>query len=200
MLTQKTGHIKSRRIVRRYLPDPVPSEVIRDILDCGHLAPSGQNRQPWLLGAVTDSILLKGLADLVENARFIHQSTVCFSVFTNAAETFFMEDGCAAVMNIIYACEAHGVATCWVAGAGLEFAPEVRELLGVPDDYVLIALIAAGYPDQVPEQRKKDLDEVIFLNRYTGISTDDRPAQQAARVSLTRKLKHFIRGMLLRWF
>ena len=103
-------------------------------------------------------------------------------------------------MNIIYASEAHGVATCWVAGAGQGFVEDVRKLLDVPDEYGLIALITAGYPDQVPEPGKKHLDEVTFLNRYMGKSTDDRPIETAARVSLKKKLRHLVRGMLLRWF
>jgi nitroreductase len=173
MPTLKTKHIKSRRSVRRYRPDPVPLQVIRDILDCGHLAPSGHNRQPWLLGAVTDPILLGRLADLVENARFLQQSTVCFPVFTKLDETFYLEDGCAAAMNIIHACAAHGVATCWIAGAKQGYAEEVRELLVIPGEYSLVTLIAAGYPDQTPGSSKRPLDEVTFMNRYARSDGED---------------------------
>ena len=200
MPTHKTKNIKNRRSVRRYRQDPIPEEVIRDILDCGRLAPSANNKQPWLLGAVTDPVLLRELADLVENARFIHQSTVCFSVFTRAEEAFYLEDGCAAAMNIVYACEAHGVATCWVAGAGQDFVGEVGELLGVPGEYSLVALIAAGYPDQVPESNKKQLDEVMFLDRYTPKGVANKSHAGSIGVSLKGKLRHLVRGLLLKWF
>ncbi|MCI8387345.1 MAG: nitroreductase family protein [Clostridiales bacterium] len=39
--------IKMRRSVRKYRPDPVPRELIEDILRAGMLAPSSKNRQPW---------------------------------------------------------------------------------------------------------------------------------------------------------
>ncbi|HAI85465.1 MAG TPA: nitroreductase family protein, partial [Firmicutes bacterium] len=39
--------IKGRRSVRRYLSDSVPREIIEDIVDCGRLAPSARNDQPW---------------------------------------------------------------------------------------------------------------------------------------------------------
>ena len=200
MPTHKTKNIKNRRSVRRYRPDPVPDVVIRDILDCGHLAPSAVNKQPWLLGAVTDPVILRGLADLIENARFIHQSTVCFSVFTRAEEAFYLEDGCAAAMNIIYACEAHGVANCWVAGAGQGYVREVCELLGVPGEYSLVALIAAGYPDQAPTSNKKQLDEVIFLNRHTKSEGEDQALNSLVKVSPIKRLKWTVRGLLLKWF
>lgn len=199
MTAQKTDHIKRRRSVRRFRPDPVPDEVIRDILDCGHMAPSALNKQPWLLGAVTDPVLLRTLADLVEDARFIQQSTVCFSVFTKADEAFFLEDGCAATMNIIHACEAHGVASCWVAGAGQDFVKQVGTLLDVPEEYNLVALVAAGYSDKVPVTNKKPLDDVIFINRC-GSVTGKTLSPTLGRRLLNRKLRHLVRGLLLKWF
>jgi len=200
MSTLETEHIRNRRSVRRYRPDPLPDEVIRDILDCGHLAPSAHNRQPWLLGAVTDPVLLRSLADHVENARFIHQSKVCFSVFARAEETFHIEDGCAAAMNIIHASTTHGVATCWVAGDKKKYADEVRELLGVPRGYTLVALIAAGYPDQTPQSSKRPLDEVIFMNRYAKSEGENQAPDKQVRVSLYKKMKWAVRRLLLKWF
>ncbi|MDI9644852.1 MAG: nitroreductase family protein, partial [Candidatus Verstraetearchaeota archaeon] len=39
--------IKSRRSVRRYKEDPVPSELVERILDAARWAPTGGNIQPW---------------------------------------------------------------------------------------------------------------------------------------------------------
>lgn len=39
--------ITSRRSVRQFLPDPVPREVVEEILDVAARAPSGTNMQPW---------------------------------------------------------------------------------------------------------------------------------------------------------
>jgi nitroreductase len=52
--------IASRRSVRRFLPTPVPREVIAEILDTAARAPSGTNMQPWtgyvLAGAPRDEL------------------------------------------------------------------------------------------------------------------------------------------------
>jgi len=200
MSAQSTEHIRGRRSVRRYQPDPIPQMVILDILDCGRLAPSAHNRQPWVLGAVTDAILLARLADLVENARFIHQCKVCFAVFTRSEEPFHLEDGCAAAMNIIHASSAHGVATCWVAGAGKAYADDVRELLEVPCQYTLVALVAAGYPDQDTGVNKRPMEEVIFLDRYKGGEGRDQIRNKKAEVSPVREMKWAVRRLLLKWF
>lgn len=39
--------IAARRSIRKFKPDPVPREVLEEILTAGTLAPSGKNKQPW---------------------------------------------------------------------------------------------------------------------------------------------------------
>ncbi len=158
--------IKERRSHRRYRADPVAEEIIRDILDCGRLAPTARNIQPWLLGAVTDRELRRSLAELAEHGKFIADAPVCFTVFSRADEKYFMEDGCAATMTIILGASANGLGTCWVAGHKKDYADDIRKLLGVPQGYTLISLIAAGYADDDPMPGKKSVEEVTFFNRY----------------------------------
>lgn len=161
-----TKHIRSRRSIRRFRTEAVPEDVIHDILDCSRLAPTARNVQPWIIGAVTDQELRHRLSDLAEYGRFIRESPVCFCVFTDADEKYYLEDGCAATMNIILAAAAHGLGTCWVAGDKKEYASKVRDLLSVPRDYTLVSLVACGYPDEDPRPHKKPLEEVVFRNKY----------------------------------
>ena len=45
--------IRSRRSVRAFRPDPVPQDVIRDLLEVSLRAPSGTNTQPWRVHVLT---------------------------------------------------------------------------------------------------------------------------------------------------
>lgn len=45
--------VGERRSVRRFLPDPVPLELVRRILAIAARAPSGTNMQPWKVEVVT---------------------------------------------------------------------------------------------------------------------------------------------------
>lgn len=45
--------LMARRSVRRYLPKPVPIEVIEQLLQVGTSAPSAHNRQPWRFAVLT---------------------------------------------------------------------------------------------------------------------------------------------------
>lgn len=53
--------IESRRAVRRFLPEPIPDEVIRDCLELAVLAPNSCNLQPWSFQVVRDQTLLARL-------------------------------------------------------------------------------------------------------------------------------------------
>lgn len=59
--------IRSRRSVRRFLPDPVARETLLELLDLAACAPSGVNSQPWkvhvLAGAKKDSVSQAILAE-----------------------------------------------------------------------------------------------------------------------------------------
>ncbi len=48
-----TEAVGKRISVRAFRPDPVPGEVVREILEIAHRAPSGGNLQPWRVHAVT---------------------------------------------------------------------------------------------------------------------------------------------------
>ena len=45
--------LRSRRSVRRFLPDPIPAEVLDRVLESTCCAPSAHNRQPWRLVVIT---------------------------------------------------------------------------------------------------------------------------------------------------
>jgi len=45
--------IKGRRSIRSYKPDPVPREIIEDILEAGNWAPSAKNGHQWRFTVLT---------------------------------------------------------------------------------------------------------------------------------------------------
>jgi len=55
--------IRSRRSVRRFLPEPVPRSIIERILKTGTYASSAHNRQPWRFAVLTTPEAKKHLAD-----------------------------------------------------------------------------------------------------------------------------------------
>lgn len=158
--------IRSRRSVRKYKTKPVDEKAIKDALDCARLAPTARNEQPWLFGVIKDQDMLQTVADLVENGRFIADASVCFAVFGKKDAKYYLEDCCAATTQIILALQAWGVGSCWVAGEKKDYVEDIRNLLDVPEEYTLVSLVPAGYPEEIDIAKKKVLEEVTFFERY----------------------------------
>lgn len=56
--------IKKRRSIRAFKNEDVNKGLIEDILNCGRLAPSAKNRQPWFFVIVKDDVKNK-IADMM---------------------------------------------------------------------------------------------------------------------------------------
>ncbi len=116
--------IRSRHSVRKYKDNPIEEKIIKDALDCARLAPTARNEQPWLFGTVQSRETLRAIADLAENARFIADAPICFVVFGKRDAKYYLEDCCAATMQLLLALQAWGgVGTCWVAGGRRRITP-----------------------------------------------------------------------------
>ncbi|BAI61511.1 nitroreductase [Methanocella paludicola SANAE] len=161
-----TDIIKSRRSIRRYQDMAIPQKDLDDVLTCARLAPTAINIQPWLIGCITDKALLQQLAETADHGKFIRGAAACFVVFCEKDQKYYLEDGCAATMNIIYACAAKGISTCWVAGDKKAYVDDVRKMFNVPEQYTLVSMVPAGYPEEQPKKTKKSLEEVTFHNMY----------------------------------
>jgi nitroreductase len=159
--------LRTRRSVREYTTDPIPTEILEAIVDCGRLAPSGRNEQPWEFVVVTDKERLEELADITDFGKHIARSAACVVVFCKNTK-YYLEDGSAATANVCNAAWAHGVASCWVSGDKREYAEDVREALNVPTGYKLISLIPLGYPAETPVKEKRSLSDVIHWEAFGG--------------------------------
>lgn len=61
--------IDSRRDIRRYRPDPVPADLVEQILTAGHHAPSVGHSQPWRFVVIQDQTTRDRAAHLADRAR-----------------------------------------------------------------------------------------------------------------------------------
>lgn len=44
---------------------------------------------------------------------------------------------------------------------------EIKEILGIPDFYIPISILAVGWPDESPKPKyRRPLREITFMNRY----------------------------------
>lgn len=162
--------IKSRRSRRKFTDDPIDQNVLKDLVDCGRLAPSGHNKQGRYFLVLTEQEKINGISELTIYGKFmVDKVHACILVFCDEQDALtLVEDGSAATENILIAATAHGLASCWIAGHGMPYAHAVEQSLGAPSTYRLVSIIALGYSGVVNAKMppKKELDEVIRWNSF----------------------------------
>jgi nitroreductase len=155
--------IRKRRSVRKYTGAPIPRQDLETIVDAGRLAASGSNAQPWDFIVVTDREMIQRLkvaAQWMENAGAI------IAVVMDPESRWWVEDGAAAVENMLIASTALGYGSCWLEGYTLPREKEFKSLLGVPEEKRLLTLVPLGVPVEWPTKDKKSLREVVHWERY----------------------------------
>ncbi len=150
--------IKKRRSVRKYTGDPIPMADLEKIVDTGRLAPSGHNRQPWTFIVVTNSALIQRLS---KASQWSVNASAMIAVVMDPESEYWIEDGSAAIENMLLAATALGYGSCWLEGYTKPNEAEFKLLLNISKHLRLLSLVTLGVPVAWPEREKKSLDDII---------------------------------------
>ncbi len=169
MSNETIENIKNRRSIRRYIEKDISEEVLKEIIDCGRLSPTGYNKQAWAFVVVTDKDIREQIAYHAKYGKFIKESAACIAVFCDKEKaTTPLQDACAATENIIIAAKSHKLGTCWVNSYKKDHSSIIKELLNCPDNMELMTLLSVGYynEDYVKKRERKPLEEVLKWNMF----------------------------------
>jgi len=188
--------LRSRRSIRRYRPEPVPEEMLQQILEAGRWAPSASNRQPWALIVVRDPEVRRKVA---QNAayyfvRWAHVEdaplliVLCGDARNAIYRQFLHEDVALAGCQMMLQAAALGLGTCWVGGLDRK---AIADILRLPEHMEVIGLLSVGFPDEAPPPPpRKELAEIVHYDVYGNRSPGARV--QAGRI------RSGVLGLLLR--
>ncbi len=171
--------IKTRRSIRRYKSEAVPSALLAQVLEAARLAPSWANNQCWRFVIVSDAGLRARLAELFpynRSAAALRQAPVVIVSCAELEKSGYLRGikvsekawhlfdlGCA-LQNLTLTAHSLGLATVHIGN--FDPAP-VKELLAVPDDFEVEIMTVLGYPDEEPAPaQRKELGEIAFHNRF----------------------------------
>lgn len=172
---QTLDAIFARRSYRgAYLPQPVPREDLKRIVEAGLAAPSGCNKQTTRLIAVDDPGLLARLKAAIDPP--VAQTAPAFicvltrRIIAYRDRCFATQDYAAAIENMLLAVEALGYASCWYEGHVTDvdrIGDKLAHILGAPEDCELVCVLPVGVPADVPQPPKKQpFDERAWFNGY----------------------------------
>lgn len=161
--------LRTLRAVRSFRTDPVPQEVVDDILNVARWSGSAGNSQPWEILVIRDRDTLRSLASVEGYAGHLAKAPLGI-VLVMAGEREVREtyDEGRLAERIMLAAHAHGVGSSigWLAGSGRDAA---KEILGIPQEKLVRTTISLGYPDDSRSrsgQARKPLDEIVHEERY----------------------------------
>lgn len=163
----------ARRSVRAYRPDPVPEDLLREVLEAARLAPSACNRQPFRVVVLTTRDREADLLRVYPEPWFV-EAPVVLAVCAVPAEAWTRSrhdgwsaaetDATIATDHLLLAAAERGLGTCWVAA----FDPvAAREVLGLPADVVPVAFTPLGWPADAPgPKERRPLEELVRYERW----------------------------------
>ena len=173
-MNETMQNILTRRSVRQYKPDPVPRELIDQVVLAGTYAPTARGMQSPIILAITDKEIRDRLSRA--NAEFtdkegedpFHGAPVVLVVLADKSKPNHVYDGSLVMANLMLAAHALGLGSCWINRARQVFErPEWQELLrslGVEGEYEGIANCILGYPDgPAPEADPRKENYVYYI-------------------------------------
>ena len=160
------SNMMARRSVRKYLNKPVEHEKLETIVKCGINAPSGMNRQPWIVRVVEDQKLIADVNQAAERSLF-YDAPALICVCTPANGGGELDAGLLGE-NMMLAASSLGLGTCCLGGpvrflVSNEKCKFFLDCLDIPADYKLNYILSIGYPNEQPDAKPRDASKVKFI-------------------------------------
>ena len=155
-----------RRSCKAYKPDPVPADLLDEILEAAKYAPSAMGRQSPIILAVTnkemrDRISALNAAVMGKGPEFdpFYGAPVVLVVLGDKSIAPYIYDGSLAMGNLMHAAWDKGLGSCWIHRAKEVFDSEegkaILTELGIEGDYEGIGNCIIGYRDETVPYRDR---------------------------------------------
>ena len=164
--------LETRRSIRKYKSDPIPVDVINEIVETAKYAPSWKNTQIARYHVITNPSLKETIANtcvcgFTFNTKTLLQAPAIVivsyvtgrcgyerdgSFTTNKGDRWEMFNAGIAAQTFCLAAHDKGVGTCIM---GIFDDEKIKKVLNLPENQTVGAVIAAGYPGNARSTGKK---------------------------------------------
>lgn len=157
--------IKTRRSIRQFQEQPVPDNIIYEILEAGRWSPSGKNNQPWRFVVIKNKEIKEKLASLTKYSSIIKSSDFSIAVFYHTPSGYdrdkdLMSLG-SCIQNMLLQAHASGIGSVWL-GEILKNKKKVNPILEIGEENENMAIIAFGYPKDDAESERLSMNELLL--------------------------------------
>jgi len=164
---------EKRKSIRSYKPDPIPDELLNEVLQAGNLAPTAKNLQPFRFVVVRAGSGLDALAASYP-APFLREAPCIIVVCVDKAEGWVRSrhdnknyaevDAAIAADHMTLAATDAGLGTCSIGA----FDPEVvAAAMQLPEGVEPLVMLPLGYPNEDGrEKTRKPLEDMVRYEHW----------------------------------
>lgn len=170
---QVVEEIRKVRQARQYRPDPVPDDVVEELLQIARWTGSSRNTQPWHFIVINDKQQLQAISQLRTPINWVADAPLAIAIVLNGGSEVSeaYDEGRVSERLMI---GAHilglGGGVAWFGDASQE--ADAKEMLGIPQERTARSVVVLGYPTTTKDPRpnpaasgRKPLEELVSYNR-----------------------------------
>jgi len=162
--------LKTRRSIRKYLPQAVEAEKISKITNAVLMSPASKRSNPWEFIVVQNSETLRKLSDSrAHGSQFLADSPLGIVIIADTTKSdIWIEDASIAAIIMQLQAQDLGLGSCWIQIYGREkdeittSEEYIRTLLNIPSHFAVLNIISIGYPN---EERKPYEEEKLPVEK-----------------------------------
>ncbi len=158
--------IYRRRSIREFTDREVTRKQLHEIVKAAIWAPSGLNNQPWRFVIIKDTEIKEQLAGQTHYGHIVRNANALIAVYLSNEEMYDTvkdtQSAGACIQNILLAAESLDLGAVWL-GQILKNKFEVNKILGLAENFDLMAVVALGYPSHRNQKSKrKGISELLI--------------------------------------
>jgi nitroreductase len=171
-----TDLIRTVRQARQYRPDPVPDDVVAELLEIARWTGSSRNSQPWHFLVVTDKEQLQRISQLRPPINWVAGAPLGIAIVLDGANpTSEAYDEGRVTERLLIAARLRrlGGGVAWYGDDAQQ--AEAKQILGIPAERTARSLVLVGHPTSVKDPRpnraepgRKPLSSLVSYNRWGG--------------------------------
>ncbi len=161
------------RQARQYRPDPVPDDVVAELLEIARWTGSSRNTQPWHFIVVTDKEQLRKISQLRPPINWVADAPLAIAIVLDGANpTAEAYDEGRVTERLMIGAHLLGLGggTAWFGDEAQR--AEGKRILGIPPERTARSVVVLGYPTTTKDHRpnpaqggRKPLSELLSYDR-----------------------------------